>query len=275
MRFLVTLIALFALTIQADAQIFRRGQTYYSCQNGSCQKLQSPTPEQLKLAKPAPEPDEFPTGVNIDALEKGYHLNGVKVSKEEAYNAVETTLPELNKKWRLVLVGTESQRKEALAKIGTKDSVVVNVFPPDHFYVKDMKPNTLVTLMRPDGEVVADGGLNDIDAVMDFTKVGPNDPQPVKPKPPIPDPTPNPTPDPTPPAPTPWYLNLAHYLAMGCGAVLTILLRYGFPVVRNWIASKIGSAAEAELEQLVNERIAEILKKMNLPVPVPTQAGWK
>lgn len=267
MRFVLTLLMLLTLTLAAEAQIFKRGNQYYSCQNGKCTPIAPPasplvsTPEPKLGTKGVGE--DFPTGVNQEAIEQGHSINGVKATKQEVISAVETALPELSKKWRVVLVGTTDQRKEALAKIGTKDSVVVNVFPPDHFYVRAMKPNTLITLMRPDGEVVADGGIGDIDKVMDFTKVGPFDLQPLKP-----DPTPQPDPAPTPPAP--WYGTWIHWCCVAGGVLLTFLARYGFPLVRGFLVSKVGAAAEAEIEALVNAKLNAMGVKT-----VETPNGWK
>lgn len=273
MRFVLSLLLMLTFGLQADAQIFKRGTQYYSCQNGSCTKIAPPAnplnvPELPLGTKGVGE--DFPTGVNPEGIEQGHSINGVKATKAEVYSAVETALPELSKKWRLVVVGTMDQRKEALAKIGTKDSVVVNVFPPDHFYVKDMKPDKLITLMRPDGEVVADGGLADVDKVMDFTKVGPFDPQPKPPIPKVPDPAP-PTPDPTPPpAPAPavpWYANIWHYIWAAGGVLLTIFARYGFPLIAGFLTTKLGPDAEAKIQALVDE-VAALRSKTNSYAPV-------
>lgn len=280
-RFVLSLMILLSFSLTADAQIFKRGTQYYNCQNGRCQ------PIALPALPPESVPDlplgtkgigeDFPTGVIPEGLQEGYLINGVKSTKGEVYSTLESTLPELSKKWRLVVVGTTEQRKEVLAKIGTKESVVVNVFPPEHFYVKDMKPNTLLTLMRPDGEVVADGGLADIDKVMDFTKVGPFDPQPKPaPDPVKPDPS-KPAPDNTPaPVPAvPWYANICHYIALGIGIVLTFLVRYGFPLVRGFISSKIGTDNEALVEALVNAKLAQFLNRGTVPTVDSVATGWK
>lgn len=289
MKRFALLLILFTFASVAHAQFFKRNSN--SCQNGSCQ-LYPTTSTPVPTPVPAPEPimgtkgvgEDFPTGVNSEAISKGYHLNGVKVTKQEAYSALENALPEFSKKWRLVVVGTTDQRKEVLAKIGTKDSVVVNCFPPDHFYVKDMKPNTLITLMKPTGEVVADGGLADVDKVMDFTKVGPFDAPVIPPKPDVTPPvTPPvkplvvPTPDPV--TPTPWYspLNWVHLVFAGVG----IVLAYVFPWMKNFLASKIGGVAEAEVEALVESKLASYLAKIPVPQPPVSPAvskiarGWK
>lgn len=272
MRFLKAFLVILAVVSTADAQIFKRGKTTYSCQNGQCRPVDNPLAEAIKLPPANIGDPDFPTGVVPDQLTQGYKINGKEVSRADVIGKIEQNIPEFDKKWRAVVVGTTDARKVALDKIGSKDSVVVNAYDPAHFYAKDFR--TLVTLMRPNGEVVAEAANPDeIAKVMKFTEVGPNDPQPAPPPAPPDQPKPAPTPTPD----TPWYLNWIHGICAACGGLLVYLMRYAPSVLAYF---KANPDVEAQLKTLLDAKLKELSDANHLVAPTPSvpmtaTSGWK
>lgn len=95
-------------------------------------------------------------GVDLDKLHAeadGYKIGGRKVTKEEAYEAIEKGLPDDAHKTRVTVIGTDEDRKrfeQAFRASDIASACVLWSVPPDHWSLKDI--DTKTTVFKVDGK---------------------------------------------------------------------------------------------------------------------------
>jgi hypothetical protein len=110
---------------------------------------------------------QVPTGVDSSKLgqNKNYTINGKMVSKNQAFAALGTPLPDDTKSLRFTVIGSESDRKKVLTDINSspafatiRPNLVIQDYEPNHYEVERSKfVNTgtpTIYLQANDGEVL-------------------------------------------------------------------------------------------------------------------------
>lgn len=187
----------------------------------------------------------MPTGVEAGKMDAGYSINGDACTRSDVANKIGAAVPELKDKWRVVVIGDTDARKAALDKIGKREHVAVNAYPPGHWFAKsagfDATSNPTVYVMRPDGEEVAKVDASGLDAALLVTQSAPSATPPILP-------FPVPSPQPIAPQPVPSAAPTVEPASAGVGVLLGFLLRIGL----SWLATYLASRRVADHAALVD-----------------------
>ena len=150
---------------------------------------EAPAPQEPEKKKPEPEPDAPLTGViaeKLSQVEKA-SSNGRNLSIEELKSALRGQIPEDGAKLRVIVKGSDADKVStdwatAPELRPYRDKYVLQAFPSTSWQVANYQEG--VTLVRPDGEVLASGkyvGPQELAAGIE--KYDPSKDKPLMPKP--------------------------------------------------------------------------------------------
>lgn len=116
---------------------------------------------------PISPPTEANYGVDREKLEgkPGYWRHGKQCSRQEAFEAIESSVPDDRGKLRLTVIGPKDQQTRVLQDLKShpalsffRDKVVVQAYAPDHWAVKGVgfvtSGSPTIYLQQPDGKVL-------------------------------------------------------------------------------------------------------------------------
>lgn len=211
-----------------------------------------------------PKDHGLPTGVVPQHLRSNrYHINGIEVPKRKAYEAVGAAFEDESGKRRITIIGSEAERKQALAALpaDVQDWAVVTCFDPSDWYVSDAgfdsSGHPTVYGQAPDGTVLhRQSGIAGLQTAA--MKLNPNY-DPAK------DPNLN-----APPADSGTASSLFSTTALlpfAAGGIFSLVLRFGLPILLAWLQTKgaAGGITAAELAALIAQMQANNAAKPVAP----------